>query len=425
MVGTVSAAGFLILTPACARFDQLAGQQPYLLALALGLAGLILLERAPDRPRSLFRVMAGFVLLLLAHWVNFSLSLALGPLVFLRGLLLERREARNGSGERRKGLAVLCHIGCSETCLELMLLHLSTIFLRVLMQRVPYNGTTNTEFIPIGAWLNTWSTLARNAWSDFLPRKAPFPLWVWPLAACALVAPWYAPGVRRPMMHALRVTLVLVTAGVVYCLLTGTLKHVTMTGLVPRYLMPGVMFIEVALVVAVVAPVCAAAGPRVRQGLYVLTAPALLLAAVVGFGKPSLTRVRADLDQTLGSMTEDLLATRCTHLVGDYWDVWPAVYHANLVLHERGEARALWGVTSPRSTPTRQYWSLVPRDEMRLAVPLRCRRIEGAHLDYQELLRMHLPALRAVEVERRATIRVLRPWETAGIQQRMAKHLVR
>jgi hypothetical protein len=127
----------------------------------------------------------------------------------------------------------------------------------------------------------------------------------------------------------------------------------------------------------------------------------LLLAALLSYHSPSLHKVRRDLDQTLGSHTADILATGCTHVAGDYWKVWPAVFHANLVLHERGEGRTVWGI-SHCGTATRAQWEHLPLEDIRVAVPIEDRQNAETWLQA-----FHFPSL--VVVERRPTIYVLRP----------------
>src|SRR5207248_2774890 len=131
-----------------------------------------------------------------------------------------------------------------------------------------------------------------------------------------------------------------------------------------------------------------------------LAAPMLLLAAASGYGLPSLRGVRDDLDRRLGTRTPDILAARCTHVAGNYWNVWPSVFHANLVLHERGERRVVWGVTL-RSQPTHSLWEQMPREEICVGIPVGDTVGEGWLNSY------HFP--RMVEVERRPTLRILRP----------------
>src|SRR5262249_25382614 len=126
----------------------------------------------------------------------------------------------------------------------------------------------------------------------------------------------------------------------------------------------------------------------------------LWAAAIVGFGLPSLAGVRQDIDRHLGQRTAELLAANCTYIAGNYWDVWPAMFHANLVLYERGETRVLWGL-SGRSHITKALWSQIPLDKVRVGVPLHDTEADGYLKAYQ------FPAM--VEVERHRTIVVLQP----------------
>jgi hypothetical protein len=71
------------------------------------------------------------------------------------------------------------------------------------------------------------------------------------------------------------------------------------------------------------------------------------------------------VDGATGRWTGDILAADCTHVSGDYWHVWPAVFHANMTLADRGEDRVVWGLTI-RSNATRPLWRGVPLDETRV-----------------------------------------------------------
>jgi hypothetical protein len=95
------------------------------------------------------------------------------------------------------------------------------------------------------------------------------------------------------------------------------------------------------------------------------------------YGLPSLAAARGALAGDSQSVTaqgwpveiraDDVVASGCTHLVGGYWRVWPAVFRANWALYERGAERVVWGVTE-RSGPTSRYFQSVPRDETRIGV---------------------------------------------------------
>jgi hypothetical protein len=130
-------------------------------------------------------------------------------------------------------------------------------------------------------------------------------------------------------------------------------------------------------------------------------AGALLLvpaAALAAYGAPSPARVRADLDRVAGAHTADVLAARCALVAGDYWSVWPAVWHARLALRERGEAREVWGVSHRTNATVLQWWA--GRASLRICRP------RGDDREAERWLRaFHLWPVRVVE--RRETVDVL------------------
>ena len=71
----------------------------------------------------------------------------------------------------------------------------------------------------------------------------------------------------------------------------------------------------------------------------------------------------------MGGLTPDVLAANCTHIAGQYWTIWPSVFHANMVLHERGERRTVWGMGF-RCDPTYRRYRSMCCDRLRVASPL-------------------------------------------------------
>jgi hypothetical protein len=146
----------------------------------------------------------------------------------------------------------------------------------------------------------------------------------------------------------------------------GSLSHIEGTEFEPRFALQSLLLLQVAAVSWGFLPLHAVLTIRGRK---ILSGACLLLflgAPLYVYGRPSLAKVRADLYETLGKHTPDIIASGATHVVGNYWKVWPATFHANLVLYEDGSDRRIWGVTT-RSTPTRMFWSAIPVKQMRLA----------------------------------------------------------
>jgi hypothetical protein len=158
-------------------------------------------------------------------------------------------------------------------------------------------------------------------------------------------APWHA-------------ALALVAAAALLTVITGRSRWVAMNGHAPRYLLPALLLIQTALCAMVLGAIRGKAGQNcVTLGMSVV----LVLSVAGNYGAPSLTIVRACLDQRLGRHTEVVLAADCTHVGGDYWQTWTTVFHVNLTLRDRGDARQVWGVAY-RGRATMQRWrSAAPR----------------------------------------------------------------
>src|SRR5262249_9056513 len=63
------------------------------------------------------------------------------------------------------------------------------------------------------------------------------------------------------------------------------------------------------------------------------------------FGPPSPAGARAALDAGVGRHSAAVLAGGATHVIGNFWRVWPAVFHANLLLYEHGDGKKIWGIS--------------------------------------------------------------------------------
>ncbi|MBW2315548.1 MAG: hypothetical protein JRH10_15325 [Deltaproteobacteria bacterium] len=131
---------------------------------------------------------------------------------------------------------------------------------------------------------------------------------------------------------------------------------------------------------------------RTRRGVIeVLATVALITTMMLRFGPPEPERSRRELHERFGAATPELLASGVSHLFGDYWHVWPAVFHTNWVLHDLGRPQSAFGVTF-RSNPTRAQWEGTLDCDTRVAIlgPLpvdwvRSRRVlEGGRLEVLE-----------------------------------------
>jgi hypothetical protein len=367
VVGLLGAATFLALVPppyqAMYFIDACYG-----VWLALGLGGLIV-ARPPCDVLSTVRGACSLAMIILAHWVNFTSALVLGPLVVARWLFLGwtgRRDRGTGDSGVRNAVYALRAAAGSETAVALLYLAIGALAGRALIRLATARVATPLDAMAPYEWPAAWYNLLEKHWESLSPERLPGFL------GCAAVfgvvsLAWRA--VYRQAGTAWRAAAAMALSALVIWLYTGTRLWVRLNGYTYRYLMPSALLLEAAVLTVGIAPVCRAAGPMTRRALYALACAAVLGGAGLTYGLPSISGVRAELDRKCGALTEDLINARCTHLAGAYTRVWPAVFHANLTLYERGEDRTIWAITG-RSEATEHRWRSVPPEDVRVAIPI-------------------------------------------------------
>jgi hypothetical protein len=412
VVGAAGAVAFLTLVPAPYRFDYLMDAN-YGVWLALGFAGLIVARDAGGTGKTgRGRWLVALGLMVLAHWVYLAAALYLGSLVVF-GALLEPNDWR---------VVVRDHLpasftgdDCSASAVKLVrswpvraLAMIAAGFWVgiTLASWAPHQHTSYTA-IPSGEWPHAWVVLLTKTWRALAPDAWP---WTLGLGAVLSLIACLVGGRERRSSIPWRGATALISSAIVVALFMGTRHWLKINVYVPRYLLPSAFLVQGALTMLIVVPLYRAVDDRWRRRLSRAVGPSLLLGALIGYGLPSPGRVRADLDR-FGGLTADLIEARCTHLAGDYWTVWPAVFHAHLVLRERGEHRDLWGVTL-RGQPASIYWWSSPRGPRIVGVPL--------HDTFGALWLESFAMPNFKEVERRATLRILR-WRKPTRQEDQPK----
>src|SRR5262249_19733539 len=137
----------------------------------------------------------------------------------------------------------------------------------------------------------------------------------------------------------------LLLSALLLVLFAGRSRWAVVNASMPRYIYMAMLALQTGLPAALATTL---AGRLSKRGLRMgngVAAASVLAAIGITYGQPSASAVRACLDERLGGATEAILESGCTHVAGDYWRVWPAVFHANWKLREHGETRAIWGVT--------------------------------------------------------------------------------
>ena len=333
--GTIANLTVLYLWPLWMQCDWFV-TQPYGVSLTLALSAFILLERA-----SVLRWTLAIVLMLLAHWVNIAVFTLLVPLALLH-YLLEKQQ--------------------SDLTRLLPCLSLGALGGRLIMQTSPYQST-HLDLIRPAEWPSAWAHLFRAAHKMMPPN--PFQLlWLIIPAVTAVVLLLVLPTLQA--RRHFQIAAVLGAAGLMNWLFVGTIIWVRSNSYDPRYVYPALLFGMAALAVLEVPPLEMAVGSN-----RALTILAILIFVTVGYryGRPSVAQVRRAVDQHFGYMTEEILNTRATVVAGNYWTVWLAVFHADLVLYQRGEQGVVYGLTE-RSSVTDPLWADIPRDQLCVAVPV-------------------------------------------------------
>lgn len=407
LAGALSIAAFVGLTPGYYRFHLLIDTQ-YGLWLSLGLGGLLLLEADASGRIRPWRRGAALALLVLAHWCYCTTSLFLGPLVVLRWL------AFRGVGRHSRTRMLL-----GETIASLTSLALAFAIGLALMRLSPVKST-NFGSLPIGDWSRTSWMLLKTTWQAMGPHWWPIACSVALLFSLLLVWKWQA---WPALATAWRAAAVLIAAAASIGIFMATRQWVVTNLYHFRFLLIPALFTQIAFSAIVVAAFAGRWPRLVRRFSFPLGVVSITLAIGLGLGRPSLAQLRSDLganalqadplveaaaDKQTQILTEEVLAARCTHIAGNYWRVWPAVFRANLALYERGEERIIWGLTL-RSSPTSALWKAVPRSQTRIAV------FAPGDDDAATYLKS-FGFLPLAAGERRSTIVVLEPAELAAMK---------
>ena len=424
IVAALGAAAFVAFPPVDYRYEFFVNNY-HSVWLAFGLGGLVLAEAPASGSYGWRRPTLALVLLIVAHWVYCTAALYLGPLVLIRSLVGWSRQQAIPSNPRpamppvrRQG--IFREWWKSELVVSLLLLGLGFLAgmgLREyrLRQLPPPNHIAQFDTLPPDQWWVTLKGLVQNTRLYLAPS-------IWPTLLVSLAAAGLLllvlPAGRRQASAPLRAAAVLLlAAGLVTCFMaTRTWVQVNLCFF--RYILPCAFFVQAAMIAIAVAPLAAALNARARKALSSLTVLLLLAGTYYSYGVPSLKQVRINLGldphPVIGDrvpaplspgrddiVTDEVLRAHCTHIAGDYWKVFPALFRVNQALYERGEQRTIWGLTG-RCQPTYDLWKSMPPDELCVAVPVG----DGPIADYFFKL-YGLPPLSVVE--RYSSVWILRP----------------
>ncbi|HYH69390.1 MAG TPA: hypothetical protein VD866_32145, partial [Urbifossiella sp.] len=316
------------------RFNMLNPCQPYAVSLFLAAAGLLLAGYG-----RWWAWLAAVGLFALVGWVNLGLAMNLGPWLVARRLM--------------------AGVGTAATVRGLLLLALGT-GVGLWLQRFSEHHDTRLGFAAVAQWRAGWEGVAKDVREHYESNL---------VATAGLLVVglgWrLLPATRTAARPAFRDALAAAAAFAVAFTFLGTTEWAAMNAYSSRYLFPSIFLLNVAAAGAALGPPLsrlAWAKPRAVAVGAALLLPAMTLGV---YGWPSVAAARAAVDESTGHHTADVLELRCTHVSGEYWDVWLAVFHANLVRYERGEDGVVWGLAF-RAAPTQKKWSAVPPADVRI-----------------------------------------------------------
>jgi hypothetical protein len=363
IAGTIVNLAAVLVLPLQVQCDWFGGE-PYALSLTLALSAFLLLEKG-----TALRWAIAVVLMLLAHWVNVAAFTLLAPLVALHYLLEKKR---------------------SDLTRLFPCLSVGAMCGLLMMQASHYKASTRLELDPVRNWLNAWIQQVHAIAKLETPHLLAFLFWLVVPAAALVIFMLIQPSLKT---RDLAGAAALLGAGFVNWLFMGTLVWVRLNLYFLRYTLPALLFCMCGLVVLQVSFLERLIGAK---RIFVITV--LFTFVVIGhqYGRPSVAQVRNVINQQFGRMTDDILISNATLLAGDYWSVWPAVFHADLTLYERREQELVYGLTD-RSSVTTPFWSSIPQSELCVAVPLG---------DTQANMYMDLARLHSVRREEHKTVNV-------------------
>lgn len=360
IVGSVAVTSFLLCASSNHRFQYLSTCQPYNVSLFLGVLALLFVP-SESKNHWLTRLTLAGLFIFLASWVNAAICLLLLPFVVFRDILAERSLlflVADISLQKKCWKEELARSHAAKAC---GLLVFAILISRLTQQLASYR----TTWVVIPSPFDWFSLICQLITGIIDAQPTPY-LWPLFLLFCfALGCVWnFMPRTRsNARMSACSLSAILLASlcyGIIMALLFKARE---------RYLLPAYILINVGVIGFAFKPLFFLFSTiHWRNRVSIVGSLILILIALVWVnGLPSGQRVRFDLDRTLGKQTNDIINAHCTHIAGDYWKVWPTVFHVNMVLNDQGKDQIVWGI-SHRSLPTRHLWDTVPLSRLRIGV---------------------------------------------------------
>ena len=192
VVGALGVATFLALTPRGYSFDFFISTL-YGVALALGLAGLLLLTTRPGGRVTVPRGLAALGLIVLSHWVYTAMALALAPLVVFRALFAWAGLGK-ATGPDAPFATRLGRLAGSEPVVSVVLLGVGLAVGMALMRLAPGAHLINNATLPPSQWAAELGHFLDKTWAPLAEQGGTWALGLAGLAGLLLLA---VPAVRK------------------------------------------------------------------------------------------------------------------------------------------------------------------------------------------------------------------------------------
>jgi hypothetical protein len=343
--------------------DNVLIETTYPTAIALGCAGLVVLDRGGRRPGP-WRYVLSMFLFVLAHWVYAGVILILFPLAF--GTAVFRSGA--GSGLRESVRRFVRNVpGWGSLLLLAASFGAGLVFMKLAQLADPaLIGSTPNDALPAAEWPASW--LAYLETLNTLPQFMEWLEWAGGLAGLGLAGAGAVAVVRgaRPGWPVFSALVVLALCGLTELGVMGTRAWPAENGRNPRYVLGLQLTTHLLLALAATAPLAGWIAGRCRWVAFMVLGALLVASATYRYDFPAPINPRQDLEDFFGERTRSFLEADADAIGGQYWTVWPVVFYAGVIEPARKEP--VLAVTL-RGGVFRPTWVQKHPNGMRVAVP--------------------------------------------------------
>ncbi|MBN1960236.1 MAG: hypothetical protein JW841_04760 [Deltaproteobacteria bacterium] len=344
--GLLSLTVFLATTHDHFQFSAFSTQQPYPVSLALIFAAIALW----DIQKKKWQILS-FCLSLLGAWVNTS-----APIIALLIIIFRYRSPfvheDNPTSSR---LVKFFHNFNIVADIRLIIVLTISLFAGYLAVRVSPWNNTRLSSVSLTLWPNAIVQLSRNLINEYGPHTiiVGFVILLILLSLITLAT------TNLKYRHVLHITLSLFITALVFYLFISSLRWLKSNMYASRYAIPSVILILVASAIQITDTFLLWFNSNKNKIFTIIFTIGLLFCLAYRFGPPSMSTARTQFDNTFGKNSANIINVGCTHLIGNYYEVWPAVLHSNMLRYEHSNNSRIWGITA-RSVVNESLWRNTP-----------------------------------------------------------------